>query len=557
MRLPTIIWRFTGAELWRLLLLTTVVFVSVVAFAVTVKPLADGDLGPLDAIKFMLFAMPPMLQYALPFAAGFGTTLAYHRFASQNESLAAHAGGVSHRSLLFPAIASGLVLGAMLLGLTNSVIPRFLRSMEEMVTEDATRLLINKINRGHAIRMGEYLVFAETATEVPPDAGTTYKFLLTGLMIVRMDGQTIAMEASALKATAWIIPDGGDSSDAASGTSKLVVTAEDIEGRSEHNVVRNEKQDLPSIVIPTAFTDDPKFLSGRSLRELREAPERMKWIERPRRDLAAALGQRASLAELKRRWREEGVVTLIDHKDDRWEVFGSGMYPSLELGQMIAPVGGDADAGVRVVHHRAGVPNIYLARQGSIRVRGTPSEPTLVSIQLSLHQFGTEHIEATDGLRPGDLPTVEERAFNKLRLPDNPADQFLGMSVDELTSLADARLERFPEENFIRGPRDDLRRRVDDLMNEITSKQQERWAVSAACFVMVLTGAVMALRLKNSTPLVVYLWSFFPALGAVLTISAGQQAIHNNGLSGMPLLWGGVIGLAAFTILEFRKLARY
>mgnify|MGYP000423281398 CR=1 FL=1 len=37
----------------------------------------------------MLLAMPPMLQYALPFAACFGATLAYHRFAADNEAVAA------------------------------------------------------------------------------------------------------------------------------------------------------------------------------------------------------------------------------------------------------------------------------------------------------------------------------------------------------------------------------------------------------------------------------------------------------------------------------------
>ena len=52
----------------------------------------------------MGLAMVPMLQYVLPFAAGFGATLAYHRQTSENELTAAKASGVSHRALLMPAL---------------------------------------------------------------------------------------------------------------------------------------------------------------------------------------------------------------------------------------------------------------------------------------------------------------------------------------------------------------------------------------------------------------------------------------------------------------------
>ena len=109
-RLPITIWRLITQELWKLLLLTTGVLVTVISFAVTIGPLSDGELSPLDAIRFMLFALVPMLGYALPFAAGFATTLVFHRMSQDNELLATHAGGVSHRKVLVPAVLTGVVL---------------------------------------------------------------------------------------------------------------------------------------------------------------------------------------------------------------------------------------------------------------------------------------------------------------------------------------------------------------------------------------------------------------------------------------------------------------
>src|SRR5438046_9534701 len=79
LRLPWTIWRQTFLELWRLLLLTGVVLAVVISFAVSVRLTAQGKLGPLDTIKYMLLVMPPMMQFTLPFAAAFGATLAYHR----------------------------------------------------------------------------------------------------------------------------------------------------------------------------------------------------------------------------------------------------------------------------------------------------------------------------------------------------------------------------------------------------------------------------------------------------------------------------------------------
>src|SRR5262249_18991945 len=130
---------------------------------------ADGKLGPVDCIKFMLLAMPPMLQYALPFAACFAATLAYYRLASDNEITACHAGGISHRALLAPTAATGAVLLVLLLALSNFVIPKFLRMMAEMVTQNISHLLVNSIEDGQPVKIQKSLLYADTIRALGPD----------------------------------------------------------------------------------------------------------------------------------------------------------------------------------------------------------------------------------------------------------------------------------------------------------------------------------------------------------------------------------------------------
>ncbi len=59
LRLPLSIWRYLTSDLLRLVVLSAGVVVVVACFAVAVKPLADGRLGPIETLKYMLLAAIP------------------------------------------------------------------------------------------------------------------------------------------------------------------------------------------------------------------------------------------------------------------------------------------------------------------------------------------------------------------------------------------------------------------------------------------------------------------------------------------------------------------
>jgi hypothetical protein len=74
---------------------------------------------------------------------------------------------------------------------------------------------------------------------------------------------------------------------------------------------------------------------------------------------------------------------------------------------------------------------------------------------------------------------------------------------------------------------------------------------------MVLTGALTAMRLGTSLPLVVYLWCFFPALFTVITIAMGQQVAHKIGLTGLGVLWAAVAALGVYAGGAFMVVRRH
>ncbi len=164
---------------------------------------------------------------------------------------------------------------------------------------------------------------------------------------------------------------------------------------------------------------------------------------------------------------------------------------------------------------------------------------------------------------PRDTPVEAPRGsllkpltIGGLVIQDAPVAPLIAADTASLFAAAEERLKADPKDDYVRGPRDELRKRVADLMREITSKEQERFASAAACLVMIMTGSVMAIKLRAKLPLEVYLWAFFPALATTITISAGQQMIHSKGWVGIPLMWAGVVALGVYTFVQYRRVAR-
>ena len=140
--MPWRLYRYILGELLKQVLLTTMILVTIIAFGAVIKPLAgDTILTPAQAIKFVGLAMIPMLQYALPFAAGFAATLTLHRFVTENEIIAMAASGMSYRSIFAPVIGLGLALMLIMVILTQTVIPRFFGLMAATLAGDVKQLI--------------------------------------------------------------------------------------------------------------------------------------------------------------------------------------------------------------------------------------------------------------------------------------------------------------------------------------------------------------------------------------------------------------------------------
>ena len=561
------LWRSISVEFWRLLLLTTAVLVATIAFAITIKPLADGKLSPDQALRFMFYAIPPMLAYATLFAAGFAATIAIHRMSSENEVTAVYASGVSHKKFLVPSLVAGLILGGAIYGLNDQVIPRFLKEMERMVTQDFAKIFVGSLQSGESARIGNNEIHADKVQRIEPERGSpvTDQYALYGVAIVKADEQgVVSIDGTAKRAWIQVRPVwslnaedqariGND--DATAVLMKFIDLTIDRDG----SPITVDPFTLPAFPIPRVFKDDPKFMTGAEMVALKSDPDQMNFVDHKRINLAKGIASIDVFRDIRERARKGESIELTSPAGQRVTILAGGFTASSETWTLLPDQVTGAieiqvmDSSGRIDRLRADSATLSPERARTNDPLNTPAinKPTL-SFSLDLQGVS---ILSDDNTSTQQSSTQ----YTGLRFDSDPLDELLTYPSLELLEFAEPYINessmRYAE--FLVKPAERLRLQIDDLRREILSKQHERWAMAIATFVMVLAGSIIALRLREAQALAVYMWSFFPALGTIVVIAGGQSAVHEKGAPALPFIYIGVLGLLIYTLASYRKLAKH
>lgn len=543
-RSPWIIWRSTSIEVLRTLVLAAVALVTLIAFIGAVRPLADGRIGLMDALRLFTLLAVPMLQFALPFAAGFAATIGYHRAASENEITAAHAAGLAHRTLLLPAAAIGIVLAGTLWLLTNYTIPYFLDRAEGLIQRDIARIVLAPLARGEAIRIGNFDIHADRAVgPMAPPAGSSANayIALFGVLAVQNSDKDGISYASDERVDLWLFD---DPEDASSTVVQFAFTRPEFVSPTGSLSVRALLS--RPYRIPRSVKDDPKFLSYPDLLRLRDNPDRSATINSHTRALAARAASVAMLDHI--------AATLASGKPAEFTlpegpiaIAGARLVPQ-ELGAILVPT---TEAGRIVITSRLSTRD-GTQTQWATSGRLGPTETSGPKTGAAESPTLTLELRDVTTLDPdGRVNTPKESESFRLLSP-------IGFDAKPILTLPAATLlERAATAPVLTKDANALRGRIASLIREIDSKLHERAAYAASCLIMVLLGGVMAIRLRDAMLLPVYLWSFLPALAAVISISAGQGVAHEQGLVGYFILWGGVAILALITFTQFLALRKH
>ncbi|MBX3365187.1 MAG: LptF/LptG family permease [Phycisphaeraceae bacterium] len=580
-RRPLTLWKLLLIEQLRLLALTVSIVVVVIAFATAIDPISDGKLALLDVPKYVLLAIPPMLAYALPFSAGFASTLAYHRFNQDNETIGAYASGIGHRAMLAPALAVGIALTLFLAVLNDQVNPRFVREMQRLITRDLVRMIARSVETGNPVVVGGWVLTADKAYVLPnPPPGYTDQARLTRVVALELgrsdipDALNVVAVGSSSQADLWLRRV-SRSDGAADGSEAIIELGRTVaQPRGDVSLAFAESATLGPIFMPDSFREEPEFLTGTELAGLRRSPDSIDSIAFRKRYLAHALAEPLVVEAI----REVVDANVGPNATGEWlrfgflkgggriQLLGRGLRPTPE-GWEILPW--DAD-GVRVEYIAPrntddgwsadhGIDDRALRRDVRLRARSALIRVNLVrderqpelTISLELRRTVEDTLDGA-GER-------ERLVFASLALAeDDPVARLESVPVEDLLAEARRRIAaQEPGFEQIIRPAGDLENRLHRLYRQITSKSHERIALALSCLTMVATGSLAALRLRAGSPLAVYGLSFLPALFSLIMINGGQHYAHRTGLEGLFIMWLGVAVPAIVALILYRSVARH
>lgn len=561
--MPRILLRHIIAELLRVQLLTASVLVAVIAFGAAIRPIMQNLLGAQEVLQYVMLASVPMLQYALPFAGAFAGTIVYARITADNEVLAMSAAGLSYRKILAPAIALGLALFLAMAVLVDLGVPRFWLSMRNLITRDVTKLFVSAVERGEAFNVGGTQLYADEAMVVSREeleqaaqaAGVTdlstipvTRLGLAGVAAIEVgpDGLT-ATEFTAERATVDVYRAND------SAYLKLVFRNATAFREGEDALVYVPQAEPEAIDLGRGVRIEPKDLDSRGLLALWADPLRHHRV-------SDARARTIELLESRDAWRCMEVATrageplrLSDGGGRRsYEVRGAKFERDAAGKVRLIPQSGSTFELLEfergVITKRARVADASFEEEP--RPRGVPLRFELRTRNASVEDVrglgATRWPPRIVGLLPDSCTKVDRSA----------------QSIDALTNDANAEVAEGGAVASV--VQEAARRQADELVAaerrvraDIVARAVQRINQSLAAPLMLLLGAVLAVRLRGANPLQVYLLAFLPSIANVLLISGGEQMLkESTTLVGIAVATSGNIGIATTIFLSYRKIAR-
>ncbi len=554
--MPLFLFWYILRDLLKLLVVSTTILVIVISFGAAIQPLAEGLIGPWRLIYFIILAMPPMLQFALPFAAAFSATIVYHRLAQDNELAACSASGVSYANLLLPAATLGVILTISLSILTNYACPKFWELMNRTAHLDAPEFFIRSVERGEPIQEDNLLIRATAVTreELPPDSKSYAALRVYGLLFMVLDHGDVEAIGTAPQGVFYLTRIGSDT----------VVTSvfEDLVVLSgKKDLLRTEESRIPPMIFPSTFKDSPKFMNVSELHQIIEQPERFPKVAQKLDDFKVWLAKRHLYMEINQDLATSGRAILHGQStadgstsDLRVEIYGSRLQRIADDQWKILPEATNAETGepgnVRIYRYRGMTPDaMFISSSPAVmkpHLRSILIEP---SVGITLR-----NARATD--LANDVTTTHDsvslsRFYSNQAISAELRDLSLATLVERADNSGDGEV--------VNSLRREVNRECDKVERNILSRIHERTALSVSGLVMMLLGATMAIWLRGALPLTVYFWSIVPAIVGLILISTGTDLVRDLDAprsAGLMMTWSGNLMMAICILMVYRSVRR-
>lgn len=579
--MPWTLYRYILWDILKLMAFWTLLLSLLVSVALSIKPLSDGLLQPIDFARFIMYTLPTLVVFTAPFAGALAATLVFCRLSADNEIVAALACGLSYRRILLPIAVMGWCLSMGLFYMSNWVVPRYYQDSARIIQRDIMRTLARQLNENKALKLDDMVIYANDFRMASPEEirkrqrlGQVPEGL--GVNVINLMGVAIGEIDSTKRTTRWDLTaeraDGMTYEDA-SGAPLLLIKFENAShfeaGKEETGGSLATVQRLPLIVeLPRTLEDKPKYLTWNELIDLQDRPENVSSVADRKRELVQVLAADKVLKNLEEQLKQRPQVGLRDPVDDRIIYWFSNATPSRQGDQLklspstqageIDPSSGSSRVLVEVAER--GTPRIqYQPRAAEIRINPykTGQEPRIEIELIDVRVF-------KDGILTNE--------FDRFELPPlNWSESYIKEFQDELSlALIEDVAERVREsqegaEPTVRPVVVDAANRLDDQIARLDHRVQailnRRAATSLGCMLVLLLGAVLSLKAQGKPPLVIFIFPFLMCVLMIVLVHGGENFVldieDSLGLvKGLTVIWSANLLLLLAIALAYWRLRR-
>jgi len=542
--MPHRLFWYTTVDLLRVIGFAAAVLAVVTAFGAVIKPLSgDAPLSAAQAIKYVGLSLIPMMQYALPFAAGFGATIVFHRMASENEIMAMSVVGMRYRAILAPVLAIGLALAIVMAILVQSIIPRGYAVMGRVIAGDVTALLEHAVDKGTPVRFGDMEIWAESmrVQTDPPDSDAVERIELTGMVAARI-GPTGAIESDVSASGAVLDLYERE------GIMLIRMAMDDaVSWEAAAGNLRGFPRLEPTHAIPVPLPErtEPMAMTRSELKAVDADPARYPAIATRYERLDDTLRQMRQREDMDARLRSTGAVDIpvADRTGHTWRVDAA----RLRGGALHAKKGGS----VRITEYDAdgAALRTFLPKRALLTLQDGGLDGRDRRLALTM-----DDVEVHD---PPDAARANHRAAVTIAnlLPFDADQGNGGQSTGDLLAAAKAAEGRSKAvASSLRG----IDAATTSLHGQVVSRLWRRWAMAVTAGLLPILGAILALNMRSAQPLSIYLVGFIPALLNLVLISGGGGFIRQGDpAAGLTVMWSGNVILAAIAAIGWWRLAKH
>jgi hypothetical protein len=411
--------------------------------------------------------------------------------------------------------------------------------MERMIASDAVRIIQSSIQKGVPVQFGNVQIYADRLiVEVkPPDTGADTRLILSRVVAAKLNraGQ-IVWDAAARQAVVDV--------HRREGQTYLKLALVDTVGfdAGTGQLAAAAQIEPDPIVIPSAFHDDPQFMTQYQLLRLRERPDEFSHVVDAKKRVAEALRSVDVSRHIGEALKAHGRVELTatwGGRDRRLLIEAQHF-----VGGRFSNSGGRP---VSIVDFEGGRPvRRIIAERATVRraANATIAEPTLDLALRNCEVFDLRGEGTVNRRQDLPIPNLSLEGLD----PDDPSQ----LPHEELRQLAGevggVAQDRAASMTVV----------IDRLQRAIVSRLLRRYALSVTAALLLLLGAMLAIWLRHSVPLIIYVWAFLPSVLDILLISSGDHMARGGQLlAGIGIMWSGNVLMAGMLVFVFLKLSRH